>query len=128
MAYKDNPNVAMFMVYVREAHPANKKEEDKRAAGKKLEGQPDIAQHKTMDDRVLAALACRKGLNLSLPVLIDTMDGVVERAYQGVPAATAIIDLEGKIVFHSRGPHGVQPKEADRVLKSLLEKKPARPD
>jgi hypothetical protein len=45
---------------------------------------------------------------------------VVENAYRCVPAATAIIDLEGNVVFHSRGPKGVQPNEAARVLKELL--------
>jgi len=60
-------------------------------------------------------------LNLTLPVLIDSMDGVAEKAYRGVPAATAIVDLDGNLVFHSDGPNGVQPKEAEKVLRRLLD-------
>ena len=117
MSYKNNPNVAMFLIYVNEAHPVR---DSQTAPGAKPEWPSEIVRHKSLDDRVLAATACRKALKLSLPMLIDTMDGVVERAYYGVPAATAIVDLEGNIAFHSRGPHGVQPKEADRVIKRLL--------
>lgn len=117
MAYKDNPKVAMFLIYVREAHPVREPPEP-------VEGRPkgpgDIPQHKDMDDRIVAASACREGLHLTLPVLIDTMDGVVERSYRGVPAATAIVDLDGNLAFHARGPRGVQPKKAEDVLKKLL--------
>ena len=121
VAYKDNPQVAMFLIYVREAHPVK---EPKEPAEGRPKGPSDISQHKSMDDRVLAASACREGLKLTLPVLIDTMDGVIERSYRGVPAATAIVDLEGKLAFHSRGPHGVQPKKAEEVLGRLLGKGP----
>jgi hypothetical protein len=121
VAYKDNPQVAMFLVYVREAHPVA--EPKKPAEGLPI-GPSDIGQHKSMDDRVLAASACRQGLELTLPMLIDTMDGVVERAYHGVPAATTIVDLDGNVAFYARGPRGVQPEEADAVLRRLLGEPP----
>ncbi|MDP6635244.1 MAG: GDSL-type esterase/lipase family protein [Phycisphaerae bacterium] len=71
-----------------------------------------------------------KGLKFTMPILIDlppegktgSMVGVVERAYRGRPAATVIVDLDGKIAFYSRGPRGVQPKKADEILKSLIAK------
>jgi hypothetical protein len=119
VAYKDNPKVAMFLVYVREAHPARETVESQDTHSEKHRGL-GIAQHKTIHDRVWAASACMEGLKLTLPVLIDTMDGVVETAYQGLPAATAVVDLDGNLVFHSRGPSGVQPKQADKVLKTVL--------
>lgn len=118
MSYKNNPKVAMFLVYVREIHPAR---ETGEGPPKNPQGPGDIVQHKTMDDRIVAASACAKGLNLTLPVLIDSMDGVAEKAYRGVPAATAIVDLDGNLVFHSEGPNGVQPKEAEKVLRRLLD-------
>jgi len=121
VAYKDNPQVAMFLIYVREAHPVR---EPKEPVEGRPKGPSDITQHKSMDDRILAASACREGLKLTLPVLIDTMDGVVGRSYRGVPAATAIVDLDGNLAFHSRGPHGVQPKKAQEVLKRLLGEPP----
>jgi hypothetical protein len=117
VSYKDHPKVAMYMVYVREAHPVS---EPKDVPEGGALGPANIGQHKDLSDRVLAASACRQGLRLSLPMLIDTMDGVVEKAYRCVPAATAIVDLDGNLVFYARGPNGVQPKKADAVLKKLL--------
>jgi hypothetical protein len=120
VAYKDNPNVAIYLIYVREIHPVKEPEEPR--AGKPI-GPSDITQHKNLDDRIMAASACREGLKLSLPILIDSMDGVVEKAYAGVPAATAIIDLNGNLIFHSHGPTGVQPKRAEKVIRELLGEK-----
>jgi hypothetical protein len=74
VAYKDNSKVAIYLIYVREIHPVKEPEEPR--AGKP-KGPNDITQHKTLDDRIMAASACREGLNLSLPILIDSMDGVV---------------------------------------------------
>jgi hypothetical protein len=120
VAYRDNPKVAVYLIYVREIHPVKEPQEPR--AGKP-KGPSDITQHKTLDDRIMAASACREGLNLSLPILIDRMDGVVEKAYDGVPAATAIVDLNGNLVFHSHGPNGVQPRKAEKVIRELLGEK-----
>ena len=115
-AYKDNKKVAFFLVYVREAHPVRKAAEtsDHRS----------VTRHKTIDSKVLAASKCLKGLKLSLPCLIDTMDGKAEKAYRGKPAATAVVDINGKVVFYSRGPSGAKPREARKVLEKLLPTQP----
>ena len=115
-AYKGNDKVAFYMIYVREIHPVG---QSKLAAGEKPTGPRDVAQAKNLDERILAASACMEGLKLTLPVLIDTMEGVAEKAYSGVPASTAVIDLEGKVVFHSIGPGGSQPRQAEMALKQL---------
>ena len=91
----------------------------------KPRGPGDITQHKNMGERILAASACREGLRLTLPMLLDTLDGVAEKAYRGVPAATAIVDLDGRLAFYTRGPKGVQPKAAAKVLEELLPQRPA---
>ncbi len=117
-AYKDNDKVAMFFVYINEAHPSRSRRDAPPAAGAK--GHAGIGVHKTMDDRVLAASKCMEGLKLTLPMLIDTMDGVAEKAYKGRPAATVVVDLDGKVALHTRGPSGVQPTKADKALKELI--------
>ena len=114
-AYKDNEKVAMYLIYVNEAHPA-------RTTNAKGEGPSSVGRHRSIDEKVLAASKCMEGLKMTLPVLIDGMDGVVEKAYRGRPAATAVIDLDGKVVFHSTGPRGAQPPEADKHLKKLIAK------
>ncbi|MDP6636592.1 MAG: hypothetical protein QGG42_16965 [Phycisphaerae bacterium] len=115
----------IILVYISEAHPVRKSE---NAANPK--SPKDITQAKTAKERIIAADACMKGLKFTMPILIDlpgegksdSMVGVVERAYRGRPAATVIVDLDGKIAFYSRGPRGVQPKKADEVIKSLIAK------
>ena len=114
-AYKDNDKVEIFLVYVNEAHPA-------RTTDAKGKGPSSVGRHKRIDEKVLAAAKCMEGLKLTLPVLIDGMDGAAEKAYRGRPAATAVVDLAGKVVFHSTGPRGAQPAEAEKHLKKLIAK------
>jgi hypothetical protein len=114
-AYKDNDKVAILLVYVNEAHPVRNPKADRKSTGP-----AGIGRHRRIEDRVLAASKCMKGLRLSLPILIDGMDGTAERAYRGRPAATAVVDLEGKVVFHSIGPRGVNPREGGKHIKALL--------
>ena len=66
-AYKDNEKVAMYLVYVNEAHPA-------RTTAAKSEGPSSVGKHKSMDEKVLAASKCMEGLKMTLPILIDGMD------------------------------------------------------
>lgn len=113
-AYRQN--VEFFLVYVREAHPVRE--------GAESDGSPrlpqQISQAKDLEERASAAVDCLRGLGLTMPVLVDKMDGAVEKAYGAWPACTAVIDLEGKIRFHSRGPTGAQPPQAEKVLKEIL--------
>jgi len=117
--YKNNDKVAILLVYIREAHPA-------RAGTKPASGDAastayrDITQPKNLDERVIAADRCMRGLKLTLPILIDNMQGVVQKAYSGLPAATAVVDMEGRIAFYSRGPNGAQPQKAKAVIEGLL--------
>ena len=120
MAYKDNPKVAIYLVYVREAHPVNNSH-DAAELEKRFGQAVPIPQHKTMEDRVLAASACMKGLKLTLPILLDSMEGTVGKGYRCVPAGMAIVDLKGNLVYYTRGPSAVQPKRAQIILQQLLE-------
>ena len=116
-AYKDK--VEFFFVYVREAHPVRQGKE----GGAEARSPQDIAQTRSLAERAMAATDCLRGLKVTLPVLIDTMDGKTEKGYGSHPAGTAVIDRDGRISFTSRGPSGVKPKEAEKVLKELLANK-----
>jgi hypothetical protein len=93
----------MFLVYVKEAHPT-----------------ADMAQHRSLAVRTAAAVSCAAKMKLHIPVLLDTMDDAAQAAFDVRGAATAVIGLDGHVVFHVTGPLGVQPAEAARVLGSLL--------
>jgi hypothetical protein len=117
--YKNNDKVAILLVYIREAHPA--RESTRPVSGDAAStSYKDIAQPKNLDERVIAADKCMRGLKFTLPILIDNMQGVVQKAYSGLPAATAVVDMKGKIAFYSRGPNGAQPQKAKAVIDRLL--------
>jgi len=120
-AYKDRAE--FFLVYVREAHPAPEGSSGSASSSRVPRG-PDVKQPKTVDERALVASECIRNLGLSLPVLIDTMDGVFLRVYGGYPAGTTVVDLDGRVVFYSRGPGGCKPKEAEAALKKILARQP----
>ena len=118
-SYKNNDKVAILFVYVREIHPSEQNRGDSPAQARRGTTGPDIAQHKTLEERIAAASQCLEGLELTLPTLIDSMDNTAHVAYGVRAAATAIIDFDGKLAFYATGPRGVQPQEADRIIKKL---------
>jgi len=110
VSYKDKAQ--FFLVYIAEAHPNLLQ---KRA----VEGITD--RPKDINERTILATKCVSELKLSLPVLLDSMDGVAEKAYRGRPDRICIVDLDGKVAYYSaRGPWGFKPKEAEEALKKLL--------
>jgi len=110
--YKDRAE--FFLVYVREAHPVDKEPNRKG---------PQVTTAKTVEDRALAASACVRELKLSMPVLIDDMDGTSEKSYRGWPARLVVVDVEGKVAYcTSSGPQGANPKDAVAVVGRLVGK------
>ena len=111
VSYKDK--VDFLLVYIAEAHP------------EQLTG--DIggikSRPKDIKERAILATKCVSELKLSMPVVLDSMDGVAEEAYKGSPDRICIVDLDGKVAYYSkRGPRGFKPAEADAELKKLLAK------
>lgn len=120
-AYKDRAE--FFLVYIREAHPVPEGPSGGASSSRAPRG-PDVKQTKTVEERALVASECIRNLGLSLPVLIDKMEGVFLRAYGGYPAGTTVVDLDGRVVFYSHGPGGCKPKEAEAALKKILARQP----
>jgi hypothetical protein len=108
-------------VYIREAHPTDARPGMEGRPGNPARGDPDVKQPRTLDERVIAATQCMQALKLSLPIIIDNMEGTTEKAYGGWPDRIALIDLDGKIAYHSGpGPGGFRPAVAEQMLKALL--------
>ena len=114
-AYKGKAQ--FFLVYTREIHPSANKTSPPRRPG----GPTGITQHTSIKERMIAADKCMKGLKLTLPFLLDTMDNAFLKAYGGIPAGTAVIDINGKIAYWNPGaPTGCKPKNAEETLKKIL--------
>lgn len=80
-----------------------------------------IAQPTTQAARNLVASSCCKALNLTMPLLVDTIDDQVNRAYSGFPDRLYLLDRQGKVVYKGgRGPFGYKPRELEQTLLMLL--------
>lgn len=120
-AYKGQ--VQFFLVYIRKAHPARDKPTSPPAGGRTPSPRDRLAitQHKTLKERMIAADKCMKGMKLTIPILLDTMEGSYLKAFDGFQAGTTVVDINGKIAYWNRGqPRGCQPKNAETALKKLL--------
>jgi hypothetical protein len=121
-AYKDK--VQFFLVYTREIHPTRTKPSkevlEKQAAGKYRDPKT-VAQHTSINDRVIAADACMKGLMMTIPTLLDDMKDTYRKTYAGMPAGTVVVDINGKIAYWNHGaPNGARPKNAKPVIDKLI--------
>ena len=112
--FKDQ--VDFYAVYIREAHPTDGwRMSDNERAGIKLE------QPKTIEQRNLIATRCCTSLGLTMPLLVDTLDDRVNRAYSGFPDRLYLIDRAGRVAYKGgRGPFGYKPRELEQTLIMLL--------
>ena len=121
-AYKDKAQ--FFVVYIREAHPAPEKDKagkDQQKLHARRWGDLGITQPKTLKERAIAADKCMKGLKLTVPILLDPMEGDFLKAYGGYPAGTTVIDIKGKLAHWTRGgPFSCKPALAEAALKKLI--------
>ena len=68
-----------------------------------------------------AATKCMKGLDLTIPCLLDTMSDAYYKSYSGIPAGTTVIDINGNIAYWNPGaPNGCRPPSAEKTIKQLL--------
>jgi hypothetical protein len=80
-----------------------------------------VAQPTTQAARNLVASQCCQALKLSMPLLVDTIDDQVNRAYSGFPDRLYLIDREGKVAYKGgRGPFAYRPRELEQTLLMLL--------
>ncbi len=92
-AYKDREDVRFLIVYTREPHARQV------FPGWNFLG---IGQSKDYDQRKDYARACRKDHGMDMPILIDTMDGKVQKTYGGLPNNVIVIDKDGNIAAKKR--------------------------
>jgi hypothetical protein len=79
---------------------------------------PDPA---TLAERQQVACEFASQFDVSVPVLVDTMDDATTQAYSGMPERTCIIDADGKIAYAGDArPYNTQAKEVCHTLDKLL--------
>ncbi|MGH9523567.1 MAG: peroxiredoxin family protein [Terriglobales bacterium] len=101
--YEDfsNEDVEFFFVYVREAHPG-----EKRPA------------HRNWDDKKEAAEQFRADEDVDMPIIVDEVNGNIHKEYGTLPNPTYIIDKEGRVAFRALW---TRPRVVADALEQLLE-------
>ena len=107
-----------LFVYVREAHAI-----DGRVSHANTVQGIEIKQHKTYGERASAAKTCQGKLEITMPILIDSLDNATGMQYGGVPNRAYLIDKGGKVIYKGeRGPMGTRPDQVKAAIKALLGK------
>lgn len=106
--------VQFFIVYTREAHASD--------GQRPREGNVEVEEPTSLDERAEVAQTCSVDLGLRLPMLIDNMENEVEQAYDSWPDRLYLIDAEGRIAFKGdHGPRGFLPDRLEAAIRELLE-------
>ena len=113
--YKDR--VQFFVVYIKEAHPAD---------NWPARVNPRIQYIKdptTLFERFQVANTCVNDLKIDIPCLIDDMENATMDAYKGWPDRLYLVGKDGRIAFRGEpGPRGFRPPVLDEAIKAELKK------
>lgn len=107
-----------LFVYVKEAHAS-----DGWVSPGNVSQGIEIKQHKTYEERSGAAKTCQGKLEITMPILIDSLDNATAMKYGGIPNRAYLIAKGGKVIYKGdRGPMGTRPDQVKAAIEKLLEK------
>lgn len=76
-----------------------------------------VAQPQSEGERIKVAHTCSTRLQISMPLLVDTLDDRVGHAYSGMPDRLYVIDRAGRVAYKGgRGPFGFKSGELEQSL------------
>ena len=112
--YRDR--VEFFLIYIREAHPANGWQVPNNLIEDVIYDEPT-----TDEERTEVASACQIALDIEMPMLVDRIDNDVEEKYVGLPMRQFLIDAAGRVVYAGdKGPFGWDDEAFEEALRALL--------
>ncbi len=116
MYSKYGDDVEFYIVYIREAHPA-----DGRQVRANTRQEISVIQPTTFGERVdVAQHMCHK-LDISIPTLIDGLDNAVGTAYSSSPDRLYLVARSGTIAYKGDpGPSGFRPAELETAINKEL--------
>lgn len=107
-----------LFIYVKEAHAS-----DGWVSGGNVAQGIEIKQHKTYEERSGAAKTCKGKLEITIPILIDSLDNKIAMQYGGVPNRAYLIGKGGKVIYKGeKGPMGTRPDQVKAAIEKLLAK------
>jgi len=112
--YQDR--VAFCVVYIREAHP-----EDGWVLNVNRDQDIRVADPTTDEERHEVAVACALRLKIRMPVVIDSIDDDIAKAYGALPDRLYLVGKGGRIAFQGApGPAGFRPAELEQAIEAEL--------
>lgn len=94
-------NVDFYLVYVKESHPGE-----------------HYPHHTSMEQKIACARDLQREENPAFPILVDSLDGKIHRAYGQWPISLFVIHKDGRLVFRSTI---AQPFQLRNYLTELLD-------
>ena len=80
-------------------------------------------QHQSFDEREEVAQTCSLDLHITLPVLVEEMDNVIDEAYGAAPESLYLINTDGRVAYHGgAGPHFFDLDEWEQALEVCVGK------
>ena len=80
-----------------------------------------VGRPRNIDERVILATECVAKYKFTIPMVIDSMDGKVNRDYKAAPVRVTVTDIDGKVAFYAgRGPRDFKIPPVERTLKQLV--------
>lgn len=116
LSKKYGDKVAVYVVYIREAHPSDGWQVRKNERDGVVFKQP-----KTEGERAEVASACVVKLAIKVPCLIDDVKASAQQAYSAWPDRVYVVARDGTIAFKGEpGPRGFSVAAAEAALKKVL--------
>jgi hypothetical protein len=79
-----------------------------------------VGNPKDLRERVILATQCVSQYKFTMSMVLDGMDGKVNRDYDAAPVRVTIVDVDGKVVFYAgRGPADFRIPPVESILKRL---------
>ena len=108
--------VAVFIVYIQEAHPSDGWALPMNEQAGIVEPQP-----RSDAEREQVARSCSLRLGFSIPTLLDDMRNSTDDAYAALPDRLYLIDRYGRIAYRGApGPWGFEVEELKTAIERLL--------
>jgi hypothetical protein len=83
-----------------------------------------VGNPKDLRERVILATQCVSQYKFTIPMVIDGMDGKVNRDYDAAPVRVTVVDVDGKVAFYAgRGPADFRIPPVEQTIKKLIANK-----
>ena len=80
-----------------------------------------VDRPKNIHEGVILATECVTQFKLTIPMVIDGMDGKVNNDYKAAPVRVTVVDIDGKVVFYAgKGPWDFRLGPVERTLRKLI--------